>query len=129
MTSQPMRRARGFTMVEPMIALVLLALMSAVLFGSLSLSGRSAEAGTAKAEASSGMRLAGDYLRTQLAAQHSQRMRKMQDFPLLLRRRFRPVALRRAVAGPRGIGRHLVLPPQADDAGWQGRAFFETPNA
>lgn len=74
---------RGFTMIELMIALVLLALMSAVLFGSLNLAGRSTDAGTAKAEASSGMRLASDYLRTQLAAQHPQRMRKLQDFPLL----------------------------------------------
>ena len=74
---------RGFTMVELMIALVLLALMSAVLFGSLNLAGRSSDAGAAKADASSGMRLAGDYLRTQLAAQHPQRMRKVQDFPLL----------------------------------------------
>ena len=70
-------------MIELMIALVLLALMSAVLFGSLNLAGRSSEAGTAKAEASSGMRLAGDYLRTQLAAQHPQCMHKIQDFPLL----------------------------------------------
>jgi general secretion pathway protein J len=77
------QRVRGFTMIELMIALVLLALMSAVLFGSLNLAGRSSDAGTAKAEASSGMRLAGDYLRTQLAAQHPQRMRKMVDFPLL----------------------------------------------
>jgi general secretion pathway protein J len=75
--------ARGFTMIELMISLVLLALMSAVLFGSLNLAGRSSDAGNAKAEASSGMRLAGDYVRTQLAAQHAQRMRKMQDFPLL----------------------------------------------
>ena len=29
------------------------------------------------------MRLAGEYLRTQLAAQHPQRMRKIQEFPLL----------------------------------------------
>ena len=70
-------------MIELMIALVLLALMSAVLFGSLNLAGRSTDAGTAKAEASSGMRLASDYLRTQLSAQHPQRMRKLQDFPLL----------------------------------------------
>ena len=75
--------ARGFTMIELMIALVLLALMSAVLFGSLNLAGRSSDAGTAKAEASSGMRLASEYLRTQLAAQHPQRMRKIQEFPLL----------------------------------------------
>ena len=75
--------ARGFTMIELMIALVLMALMSAVLFGSLNLAGRSADAGNAKAEASSGMRLAGDYLRTQLAAQHPQRMHKILEFPLL----------------------------------------------
>ncbi len=74
---------RGFTMIELMIALVLLALMSAVLFGSLNLAGRSSDAGNAKAEASSGMRLAGNYLRTQLAAQHPQRMRKLAEFPLL----------------------------------------------
>lgn len=74
---------RGFTMIELMIALVLLALMSAVLFGSLNLAGRSSDAGNAKAEASSGMRLAENYLRTQLAAQHPQRMRKAAEFPLL----------------------------------------------
>lgn len=74
---------RGFTMIELMIALVLLALMSAVLFGSLNLAGRSSDAGNAKAEASSGMRLAANYLRTQLAAQHPQRMRKLAEFPLL----------------------------------------------
>jgi len=83
MTLRNPSAARGFTMIELMIALVLLALMSAVLFGSLNLAGRSSDAGTAKAEASSGMRLASEYLRTQLAAQHPQRMRKIQEFPLL----------------------------------------------
>jgi len=73
----------GFTLIELLIALGLLALMSAVLFGSLRLTGRSWDAGEAKAEATSGMRLAGDYLRTQLAAQHPQRMRKIVEFPLL----------------------------------------------
>jgi general secretion pathway protein J len=73
----------GFTMIELMIALVLLALMSAVLFGSLNLAGRSSEAGNAKAESSAGMRLASDFLRTQLSAQHPQRMHKIQDAPLL----------------------------------------------
>ena len=74
MTRPRHRLARGFTMIELMIALVLLALMSAVLFGSLNLAGRSSEAGNAKAESSSGMRLAAEYLRTQLAGQHPQRM-------------------------------------------------------
>ena len=73
----------GFTLIELLIALSLFALMSAVLFGSLRLAGRSADAGDEKAQASSGMRLASDYLRTQLTAQHPQRMRKILEFPLL----------------------------------------------
>lgn len=76
-------RHRGFTLIELLIALGLLALMSAVLFGSLRLAGRSWEAGEAKADATSGMRLAGEFLRGQLAAQHPQRMRKIVEFPLL----------------------------------------------
>ncbi|MFO1316073.1 MAG: prepilin-type N-terminal cleavage/methylation domain-containing protein [Burkholderiales bacterium] len=79
----PARSCRGFTLIELLVALGLLALMSGVLFGSLRLAGRSADAGDAKAEASSGMRLAGEFLRTQLSAQHPQRMHKLQEFPLL----------------------------------------------
>ena len=78
-----MKRVDGFTLIELLIAISLLALISAVLFGALRLAGRSWDAGEAKAEATSGMRLAGDYLRTQLASQHPQRMRKILEFPLL----------------------------------------------
>ena len=91
-------------MVELMIALVLLALMSAILFGSLNLAGRSSDAGAAKAEASSGMRLAGDYLRTQLAAQHPQRMRRVQDFPLLFGGEADQLRYAAAMPGRVGLG-------------------------
>lgn len=74
---------RGFTLVELMTALALFAILSGVLFGSLRLAGRSTDAGEAKAQATAGMRLASDYLREQLTAQHPQRMRKMPEFPLL----------------------------------------------
>lgn len=77
------RRPSGFTLLELMVALTLLALLSAVLFGSLRLAGRSTEGGEAKAEASSSMRLAQEFLRTNLEAQHPLRMRKMVDWPLL----------------------------------------------
>jgi general secretion pathway protein J len=83
---------------------VLLALMSAVLFGSLNLAGRSSDAGAAKADASSGMRLAGDYLRTQLAAQHPQRMRKVQDFPLLFGGEADQLRYAAALPGRVGLG-------------------------
>jgi general secretion pathway protein J len=78
MTSQ-----RGFTLIELLIALGLFAILSSVLFGSLRLAGRSTDAGEGKAQATAGMRLASDYLRTQLTSQHPQRMRKMLEFPLL----------------------------------------------
>jgi len=76
-------RAGGFTLIELMVALALFAIIASILFGSLRLAGRSADAGEEKAQASSGMRLASDYLREQLASQHPQRMRKMLEFPIL----------------------------------------------
>ena len=76
-------QSRGFTLIELMVALALFAMLASILFGSLRLAGRSADAGEEKAQASSGMRLASDYLREQLTSQHPQRMRKMLEFPLL----------------------------------------------
>ncbi len=77
------RRSRGFTLVELTIALVLLALLAAVLFGSLNLAGTSLDRGEAKVDATSGMRLAEAFLRTNLEGQHPLRMRKIAELPLL----------------------------------------------
>jgi general secretion pathway protein J len=79
------RAHRGFTLLELTIALTLLALLSAVLFGSLRLAGRSTASGAAKVEAAESMRLAQDFMRTNLEAQHPLRMRKIVDWPLLFR--------------------------------------------
>ena len=78
-----MKRSRGFTLLELTIALVLLALLSAVLFGSLGLAGNSVDRGEAKADATSGMRLAYAFLRANLEEQQPLRMRKINEFPLL----------------------------------------------
>ncbi|HEY2816027.1 MAG TPA: prepilin-type N-terminal cleavage/methylation domain-containing protein [Casimicrobiaceae bacterium] len=78
-----MKRFDGFTLIELTVALVLLALMSAVLFGSLGLAGTSVDRGEAKADATSGMRLAYAFLRANLEEQHPLRMRKINEFPLL----------------------------------------------
>jgi general secretion pathway protein J len=65
------------------IALVLMAAMAAVLFGSLSLAARSWDAGEAKVGEVDAMRQAHSYLREQLAALHPQRLRKAAELPLL----------------------------------------------
>ena len=78
-----MRTARGFTLLELIVALVLFALLSGVLFGSLKLAGRSTDSGEAKAEAVSSTRLAEDFLRSNLAQEHPLRMRRIIQFPLL----------------------------------------------
>ena len=108
---------RGFTLIELLIALGLLALMSAVLFGSLDLAGRSWNAGEARAEATAGMRLAGDYLRNQLSSQHPQRMRKIQEFPLLMGGEREEVRFAAQLPGRVGLGGiwyyRLLLAPAA----------------
>jgi general secretion pathway protein J len=77
------RLAAGFTLLELMIALTLLALMSGVLFGALGFAGRSWEGGEAKAEATAGMRLTHEFLRGQIEGQHPLRMHRMPEFPLV----------------------------------------------
>jgi general secretion pathway protein J len=74
--------ARGFTLLELTIALVLLALMAAMMFGSLSFAGRSWDGGEAKATQVNEMRQTEEYLRAQLASQFPLRAKKVAEFPL-----------------------------------------------
>ncbi|HEY2864991.1 MAG TPA: prepilin-type N-terminal cleavage/methylation domain-containing protein [Casimicrobiaceae bacterium] len=76
------RRPNGFTLVELMVALLLLALMSSVLYGSLSLSATSWDRGEAKAEQAADMRQTGEFLRQALAAEHPLRLHKAIEQPL-----------------------------------------------
>jgi general secretion pathway protein J len=77
------RSARGFTLLELTIALTLLALMAAVLVGSVSLSARSWDGGEAKAVEVSEMRQTQQFLREQISALYPQRVRKAVDLPLM----------------------------------------------
>ena len=76
------RRIAGFTLVELMVALLLLALMSSILYGSLSLSATSWDRGEAKAEQAGDMRQTGEFLRQALTAEHPLRLHKALDQPL-----------------------------------------------
>jgi len=74
---------RGFTLLELTIALLLLALMAAVLMGSLRLAGRGVEGGEAKMARMGEMRQTQEFLREALTSQYPQRMKKMPEFPIL----------------------------------------------
>jgi general secretion pathway protein J len=74
--------ARGFTLLELLIALALLGMISALLYGSLSLSANSWDRGEAKVEQVADMRLTEEMLRQTLSAQHPLRFHKVVDQPL-----------------------------------------------
>ena len=76
-------RSRGFTLVELTIALVLMAAIGALLYGSLSLSARTWDGGEAKMQQVADLRTTQTYLRAQIAAAYPQRMLKIAGFPLL----------------------------------------------
>lgn len=73
---------QGFTLLELIIAMMLLALISSLLYGTLSLSARSWDSGEAKAAQASDMRVAENFLRQSLTAQHPLRLHKALEQPL-----------------------------------------------
>jgi general secretion pathway protein J len=101
--------AGGFTLVELIVALVLMAGMASILFGSLSLAARSWDGGEAKVGQVSDMRSAQTYLRAQISAQYPQRMWKVAELPLLF-------------AGERDEMRYAAVLPERVAAG--GVYFF-----
>jgi general secretion pathway protein J len=72
----------GFTLIELTVALVLVALIGSVLYGSLSLAGDSWNRGEAKVQRVSEMRSTEDFLRRTLTTQHPLRFQKVADKPL-----------------------------------------------
>jgi general secretion pathway protein J len=78
----PRRLDQGFTLIELTVALVLLALIASVLYGSLSLAGDSWNRGESKAQQIGEMRSSEDFLRRTLTSQHPLRFHKVSDQPL-----------------------------------------------
>ncbi|MCL2310418.1 MAG: prepilin-type N-terminal cleavage/methylation domain-containing protein [Proteobacteria bacterium] len=77
------RCAQGFTLVELIVALLLLSLISATLFGVFRTAGKSVETGEQRADDAASIRLVEDFLRAQWENMHPSRQRKLQEFPLL----------------------------------------------
>ncbi len=99
------RRERGFTLIELIIALALLALIAALLTGSLSMAARSWDSGESKAGDVASMRQAQAFLREQLTAELPLRLKKVVEMPLLF-------------AGERDEIRYAAaLPPRVQEGG------------
>ncbi|MDR2172729.1 MAG: prepilin-type N-terminal cleavage/methylation domain-containing protein [Burkholderiales bacterium] len=79
----PCFRSQGFTLVELIVALLLLSLISATLFGVFRTAGRSVEVGELRTDDAASIRLVEDFLRAQWENMHPSRQRKMNEFPLI----------------------------------------------
>ena len=115
----PMRRDEGFTLIELSVALVLLALMASVLYGSLSLAGTSWDRGEAKAQQTSEMRLTGDFLRRTLASQHPLRFQKVVGKPLYFAGAGDSLSYAAALPGRAGAGMYyfkIAVTPNGDSS-------------
>ena len=111
------RRDHGFTLLELIIAMMLLALMSSLLFGTLSLSANSWDRGEAKAVQVSDMRLTEEFLRQTLTAQHPLRFHKVADQPMYFKGDRDTLAFAGVLPGRAGGGLYyfrLAVTPNGD---------------
>lgn len=110
---------RGFTLIELTVALVLLALIATVLYGSLSLAGMSWDRGEAKAQQTGEMRLTEDFLRRTLTTQHPLRFQKVVDKPLYFLGTRDSLAYAAALPGRAGAGMYyfrVAVTPNGDSS-------------
>lgn len=115
----PLRHDRGFTLIELSVALVLLALMASVLYGSLSLAGTSWDRGEAKAQQTSEMRLTEAFLRRTLASQHPLRFQKVVGKPLYFAGTGDSLSYAAALPGRAGAGMYyfkIAVTPNGDSS-------------
>jgi len=112
-------RNRGFTLLELTVSLLLLALMSSVLYGTLSLSASSWDRGEAKTTAVGDMRLTEEFLRQALSSQFPLRMHKALEQPLYFQGKSDSLAFAAALPGRAGGGTYyfrLALTPSGDSS-------------
>jgi general secretion pathway protein J len=78
-------RQRGFTLLEAVVAMVLLGLMMAVMTGSIRFAGQTRDTATARIDSLDNMRIAQDFLRQTLAQSHPKRWAKVVGRPFFFR--------------------------------------------
>jgi len=85
MSARAMRRQRGFTLLEALVAMILLALMMAVMTGSIRFAGQSRDAVTARVDSLDNMRIAQDFRRQTITQAHPKRWLKVVGRPYIFR--------------------------------------------
>ena len=78
-------RERGFTLLEALVAMILLGLMMAVMTGSIRFAGQSRDAATTRIDGLDNMRIAQDFMRQTLTQAHPKRWTKVVGRPFLFR--------------------------------------------
>ena len=119
MNGMKRHRCQGFTLLELTVALLLLALMSSVLYGTLSLSANSWDRGESKTNQVSDMRLTEEFLRQVLSAQVPLRLHKVLEQPLYFQGKSDSLAFAAALPGRVGGGTYyfrLELTPSGESS-------------
>lgn len=112
-----LRRPQGFTLIELTVALVLVALIGSVLYGSLSLAGDSWNRGEAKVQRINEMRSTEDFLRRTLTSQHPLRFKKVVEKPLYFLGTRDALSYAAALPGRAGGGMYYFRLTAAADQG------------
>lgn len=111
------RRQGGFTLLEALVALTLLALMLAVLGGSIRFASQSRETAAARIDSMDNMRIAQDFLRQTLAQAHPKRWAKAVGRPYVLRGERDEVSLAAPLTARVGVGGLFLLKFSLVDTG------------
>ena len=118
MTARPTRAGqRGFTLLEAIVAMVLLGLMMAVMTGSIRYAGQTRDATTARIDSIDNMRVAQDFLRQTIAQSHPKRWTKVVGRPFVFRGEREELSMAAPLTARVGVGGLFLLKFSLADAG------------
>jgi general secretion pathway protein J len=103
------RRMSGFTLLEAMVALILVGLLLAVLSGSIRYAGQSRDAVATRLDSIDNMRIAEDFLRQTITQAHPKRWMKVVGRPYVLRGERDELALAAPLTARVGVGGLFLL--------------------
>ncbi|MEO8133169.1 MAG: prepilin-type N-terminal cleavage/methylation domain-containing protein [Betaproteobacteria bacterium] len=114
-------RVRGFTLLETLVALTLLAMILAVLTGSIRFAGQSRDAVATKLDGIDNMRIAQDFLRQTITQAHPKRWLKVVGRPFVFRGERDELALAAPLTARVGVGGLFLLKFSLVDSGEKGQ--------